>query len=63
MSKYAHPGEKNGRHKLTTADVRELRALRRIGIPLVDIANEYGVSISAVWMAARGLTWRHVEAA
>ena len=43
--------------KLTEADVREIRALRASGVELKPIAKRFGVSTSAIYLAATGRTW------
>ena len=53
------PGEKNGRAKLTEAQVREVLADNR---PSVRLAEELGVTPTAIGMIRRGKTWRHLLA-
>ena len=65
MSKGRHgygtaPGEAHGAHKLTNADVMEVRRLRKSGVRLMRIAEQFGVSHVAVSMIARRVTWKHL---
>jgi hypothetical protein len=54
-------GEKAGTHKLTEADVLAIR--RRLpNSTLRALAQEYGVSHTAIRRAANGMKWAHVEA-
>lgn len=54
-------GSKNGRHKLTEDDVREIRHMHELGMYNVDIAADYGVSPSAIDFIIQGKTWTHVK--
>jgi hypothetical protein len=56
-----HPGEKNGRSKLTDAEARELRKLfsDRL-LPVRDIAARFGVAEGTVYDISNGLRWRHL---
>lgn len=59
-------GETNGQHKLTEADVREIRRLRNPEDGLrptsyQSLANQFGVSYTAVYFAANRIQWKHVE--
>ena len=56
-------GERHGAAKLTNERVLEIRAARRAGVALIDLAEEHGVSKSAVQQAAVGGTWKRVEGA
>lgn len=51
-------GERHSQAKLTEADVLRIRSDKR---PRAEVAKEYGVSIAAVSLAARGVTWSHVR--
>lgn len=51
-------GERNNFAKITEAEVK---AIRRDTRRLVDIAPEYGLSISAVGFIKQRKTWRHVS--
>lgn len=54
-------GEANGRAKVTTAQVREIRALYATGEHTEQaIAARYGLSRSHAGNIARGATWSHV---
>jgi hypothetical protein len=50
-------GERNGLSKLSNEAVRQIRRDNR---PQHEIAADYGVSRSAIGMAKRHVTWRHV---
>jgi hypothetical protein len=50
-------GERNGRHKLTEDDVREIRASHETQKVL---AARFGVSPAAISMAKTGATWPHI---
>jgi len=53
-------GERSGTHKLTEANVREIR--RTYGaIPLREMASKYGVSHTAIRRAAMGMKWACVK--
>jgi hypothetical protein len=54
-------GERNGRAKLTEAQVREIRQRWDGGQPARVIANETGVNINNVYFVGRRETWRHVD--
>ena len=51
-------GEKNGRAKLTKADVLEIIEKREQGLSLQRIANEYGVCKATVRDVINGKHWR-----
>ena len=53
----ARPGETNGRAKLTTADVVEIKRLHAAGWSLRRIGKRYAVSASTVHKCIRGATW------
>lgn len=48
--------------KLTEADVVEIRRLRAAGMTYVAIGERYGISNVAAGRAAKGITWRRLEA-
>jgi hypothetical protein len=55
-------GERNGQAKLTRRDVRAIRrAYARAGVSQAALAEQYGVSQSAVGMVIRRVNWGHVE--
>lgn len=56
-------GEKQGRSKLATADVYEIRRLRQIGIKQQEIAKTFGVARSTINAVVNGYNWIHLEAA
>jgi hypothetical protein len=50
-------GERNGRAKLSAADVAKLREMRGAGAKLRDIARAVGVSVSQVSNIIKGKAW------
>lgn len=55
-----HPGETNGRAKLTADQVRAIRA-RYNGNNAKTMAREYGIGQMTVWRILHRETWRHVQ--
>lgn len=55
------PGERNGMHKLTDRDVRDIRQLRAGGALQRELAEKFGVSISAIQFVLNGQHWSHVK--
>lgn len=53
-------GEKSGQSKLTEEQVREARLLRETQT-LKALSEKYGVSISTVDNACKGITWKHID--
>jgi hypothetical protein len=50
-------GEQNGKHKLTTAEVRQIQARRGRGERVVDIARDYpNVHESQISRVSRGVS-------
>jgi hypothetical protein len=54
-------GEKHGHAKLTESDVRQIRAQRECGVPLLVLAHEYGVAISCISSIAHRRLWGWLE--
>lgn len=54
-------GERNGRAKLTEADVVEIKRLRGLGMTFGAIASRFGLGYSTVSHAVRGYSWRHLR--
>lgn len=54
------PGETHPKAKLTEADVRRARALVADGSSIAAAARELGKPTQAIYLAVKGLTWRHV---
>ncbi len=50
-------GERNGRAKLTKNDIR---VIRKLAIPMVDVARRYGVDRKTISAILDGTTWKHV---
>ena len=53
-------GEKNFNSKLTEAQVVEMRALRRSGMRLCEVARHFGVRDNLVFNVVTRRTWKHV---
>jgi hypothetical protein len=53
-------GTRHGLAKLTDEIVRECRARVAAGETRVALAREFGISATAMAMAVKGATWRHV---
>jgi hypothetical protein len=53
-------GESNPRARLSAAQVSELRARVAAGERYEQLAEEYGHSYNAVYLAVRGFTWKHL---
>lgn len=53
-------GEKNPLSKLCKKNVLAIRRRRRNGETLKSLADDFGVSIAAIWFAETGRNWRHV---
>lgn len=53
-------GETNGRVRLTEAQVREIRILRRDGLSCARLAAKFGIAVSTAKQIVRGDTWKHV---
>jgi hypothetical protein len=53
-------GEAHHLAKLTEADVREMRALRQLGVPYTKLASRYGVTPPAIRFACTHHTWKHI---
>lgn len=54
-------GERVRQSKVTEADVREMRRMRRDGQSLTQLADRYGLKISAVSHICTGRNWKHVK--
>jgi hypothetical protein len=54
-------GERNGRARLTEADVRAIRARLAHGHSHTSVADAFGVHSKTIYQLAYGLTWRHVQ--
>lgn len=53
-------GERNGRSKLTEAQVREARILHASGISRSEVARRMGISRTTMFCLLRGITWKHI---
>lgn len=54
-------GDRNGRSKLTEADVREIVRRRRAGESAYNLAPEFGVDFLAIQRIMRGEIWSHLD--
>jgi len=52
-------GSRHGISKLTESDIPRIRAMRKDGQTLNDIAKVFGVSFSNIGRICRGSSWRH----
>ena len=57
---YAHSGESNGRAKLTTKQVQEIRNRIAAGEKQSLIADDYGVTKETVSAIKRAKVWKHL---
>lgn len=55
-------GERNGRAKLTEADVLQIIAAYKAGALQKNLAARYGVTDVAISKAISGKNWRHLRA-
>lgn len=53
-------GERNGHAKLSTEQVREIRALCASGVSQTEAGARYGVTQGAVWAIVSGKNWKLV---
>jgi hypothetical protein len=51
-------GERHYRAALTREVVEAIKAARLAGVPLKELAEDYGVSLSTISAAATGRTWK-----
>jgi hypothetical protein len=56
----SHVGTKHPKAKFTDDDIREIRAARSAGKTLTEIAQSFGVHMTAISKIARRETWAHV---
>jgi hypothetical protein len=54
-------GERNGRAKVTEADVRRIRGMYEDAVPVSDIAREYGLRKGAVYCIVSRRSWSHIR--
>lgn len=53
-------GERHVGHKLTDADVRDIRSRVAVGANQHALAREYGVAVSLICLVVNRKRWRHV---
>lgn len=56
----AKPGERNGKAKLTDAQVRFIRQAAKDGIKHRELAAQFGVSYTTVTSIVKGYAWKHI---
>lgn len=57
----SHPGERNGRAKLTEADIRKIRTVYATGnVTQQTLANQFGVTNVQISLIVRRKQWRNV---
>lgn len=61
ISQRSHVGEDNARSKLSVGDVRAIREARTRGVSQRVLAEQYGVSATAIRLVERRRSWRHVD--
>jgi hypothetical protein len=61
-TKAPNPGSKNGRAKLTEADIPKIRRMLASGMTQTAIAKKFGVDQTQISLIALGKSWRHVAA-
>jgi len=54
-------GERNGNHRLTEAEVREMKERRRAGATQVELADRFGVGQPMVSMILSGRYWKSID--
>lgn len=54
-------GTRNGRAKLSEADVRSARRMSADGVPTREIARQFSMSLSGIRGALSGERWKHVR--
>jgi hypothetical protein len=59
LNTHRQKGSLHGRSKLTEEQVTEIRALRKCGSPLKDIADRFGVCLATVSMICLHRKWKH----
>jgi hypothetical protein len=57
------PGERNGTHKLTEVEVRQIRARYEAGERQKDLALAYGVCQQSISNVVRRIHWTHIDEA
>lgn len=53
-------GERNGAHKLTTEQVKQIRAELKDGVPASWLARDYGVDPATIERINHRISWAHV---
>lgn len=55
-----HPGEENGRARLTAANVIEIRFRAGAGEHHINLAREFRVHPTTIFQAVHRMTWKHL---
>ena len=53
-------GEAHGPHKLTAAEVLEIRALNASGVSGAELARQFGVAKETIYDIINRVTWKHI---
>lgn len=56
-----HCGERQHSSKLTAEIVKECRRLRKIGVTVSDLADEFGISPGCMHKVISGKSWKHIS--
>lgn len=60
LGKKSQQGSQHGRHKVTEAEVLEMRSLRAAGMKLADLSARYGIGVANLSEICSRKTWRHI---
>jgi hypothetical protein len=55
-----HPGERNGRARVTAEQAVEIRRRYLSGERSGDLGREFGLTYGAIWRLATGRAWKHL---
>lgn len=58
----SHHGQRHYMTRLSEDQARQVRELRRRGVPSTAVAEQFGISASSVRSIASGETWKHLAA-
>lgn len=53
-------GEEAGSAKLTSFEVKQIRAYYKDGVPQIKLAEVYGVRAQSIWRIVHNSVWRHI---
>ncbi len=57
---FVHQGITNQNHKLTEAEVNEIKRLIDSGMYLQDVADIFGISRTHAWRIKHKMQWKHI---